>query len=130
MKCLLTAAAVALTALTAPTLAFADADDNGRRGRQERKADKDDRKQERNASGERFKDGRRSERPYVDVQPRRWSRGQVLPSELRRGVVQDPYRYGLYAPPRGHAWIHVGNDVYLTSLANGYVVEVVRDSFY
>jgi Ni/Co efflux regulator RcnB len=61
---------------------------------------------------------------------RYWSRGQVLPYDYRRSIIYDPYRYGLYAPPRGHAWMHVGNDVYLTSLATGVILEVLRDSYY
>jgi Ni/Co efflux regulator RcnB len=45
-------------------------------------------------------------------------------------VIYDPHRYGLYAPPRGHAWMHVDNDVYLTQLGSGLIVQVLRDSFY
>lgn len=61
---------------------------------------------------------------------RYWYRGDYLPSAYwGPSRFLDPYRYGLYAPPRGYAWMHVGNDVYLTALATGLIVEVLRDSY-
>ena len=75
---------------------------------------------------ERKLDERRDARP--DRQNlRTWRRDQVLPPAYRGAVIGDPYRYGLYAPPRGHAWIRVGGDVYLTDLDGGEIVEVLRD---
>ena len=140
MKRILTAL-LALTAAAAPLTASAG--DHGRgKGNGHYKKDRDDRRDERRAYRQGYREGQRDARPYVNVRPRGyagrpayappryWSRGQVLPSGYRGGVIYDPYRYGLYAPPRGHAWMHVGNDVYLTSLASGVIVEVLRDSYY
>ena len=61
-----------------------------------------------------------------------WSRGDYLPSSYRapRYVVYDYGRYGLYAPPRGCHWVRVGNDVLLTAVTTGVVVNIVSDLFY
>jgi Ni/Co efflux regulator RcnB len=45
-------------------------------------------------------------------------------------VVYDYGRYGLYAPPRGCHWVRVGNDVLLTAVTTGVVVNIVSDLFY
>ena len=150
MKRILTAV-LALTALAAPAVANADGKGHGRGNKHGHyKHDRGDRdwddRDERRAYRQGYREGRRYERgydqrPYVYVQPRAyygspayqprvWYRGQVLPHDYRRYVIYDPYRYGLYAPPRGHAWMHVDNDVYLTQLGSGLIVEVLRDSFY
>lgn len=156
MRKLLTAA-LAFTALAAPaTAAFADDQGRGRgHGHDERRHydrgrydydNRDDRRDERRAYRRGYREGQRDDRwndrryygqpryarpPVYYAQPRRvWNRGHYLPREYHRYVVYDPYRYGLYAPPRGHAWLHVGNDVYLTALATGLIVEVLRDSYY
>ena len=61
-----------------------------------------------------------------------WLRGDYLPSVYRapRYVVYDYGRYGLYAPPRGSHWVRVGNDVLLTAITTGVVVNVMSDLFY
>lgn len=61
-----------------------------------------------------------------------WSRGDRLPIVYRapRYVVYDYDRYGLYAPPYGCRWVRVGDDVLLTAIATGVVVNVVSDLFY
>jgi Ni/Co efflux regulator RcnB len=136
MKRILTAL-LALTTLAAPVVASAD--DKGRghkKGHDKHERhdrdwdDRDDRRDERRAYRQGFRDGRGYDRGYVHVQPRYWNRGQYLPQDFRRAVIYDPYRYGLYAPPRGHAWMHVGNDVYLTQLGSGLIVQVLRDSYH
>ena len=154
MKRILTAA-LALTTLAAPIAAEAKDHGKGRghahghykHDRHHRDwDDRYDRRDERRAYRQGYRDGRRADgyygRPYVYVEPRPyygrpvyhhprvWYRGQVLPYDYRRTVIYDPYRYGLYAPPRGHAWVHVGNDVYLTQLASGLIIEVLRDSYF
>ncbi len=155
MRTLLTAA-LALTALAAPTTAaFADDDQRGRGRGDDRRYERgrhdydnrDDRRDERRAYRRGYREGHRDDRwndrryygrpyyaapPVYYAPPRRhvWNRGHYLPRQYHRYVVYDPYRYGLYAPPRGHAWMHVGNDVYLTTLATGLIVEVLRDSYY
>ena len=61
-----------------------------------------------------------------------WSRGDYLPGIYRapRYVIYDYDRYGLYAPPRGCHWVRVGNDVLLTAVTTGVVVNIVSDLFY
>ena len=39
-----------------------------------------------------------------------------------------PYR--LYAPPYGYHWVRVGNDVLLTALATGVVLDVLYNIWY
>jgi Ni/Co efflux regulator RcnB len=61
-----------------------------------------------------------------------WSRGDRLPVAYRAPhyVVYDYGRYGLYAPPYGCRWVRVGDDVLLTAITTGVVVNVVNDLFY
>jgi Ni/Co efflux regulator RcnB len=55
-----------------------------------------------------------------------WRRGDWLPSAYRsRSYVVDYPRYPLYAPPRGSQWVRVDNDVVLTALATGLVLDVI-----
>lgn len=149
MKRFLTAA-LALTVMSAAPLAAVADDDRGRghkhghykhgkHNKHDKHARDWDDRDERRAYRQGYRDGRRADggydqRPYVYAHPRAyearvWRRGQVLPPDYRRSVIYDPYRYGLYAPPRGHAWMHVDNDVYLTQLATGVIIEVLRDSY-
>ena len=63
---------------------------------------------------------------------RMWRRGDHLP----RGwyshdyVVYDWRPYRLYAPPYGYHWVRVGNDVLLTAVATGIVLDVIYDIWY
>ena len=59
---------------------------------------------------------------------RSWRRGQYLPpAYVARGRwVTDYPRYRLYAPPRGSQWVRVDNDLLLTALATGLVMDVVH----
>jgi Ni/Co efflux regulator RcnB len=58
---------------------------------------------------------------------RSWHRGERLPPVYwsRSHWVTDYPRYRLYAPPRGHQWVRVDNDLLLTALATGLVLDVV-----
>jgi Ni/Co efflux regulator RcnB len=61
-----------------------------------------------------------------------WHRGAHLPAAYYapRYVVHDYRAYNLYAPPRGHHWVRVDNDVVLAAVATGLVVAVVNNLFY
>jgi Ni/Co efflux regulator RcnB len=63
---------------------------------------------------------------------RSWRHGDYLPRSYceTRYVVSDYGRYHLYAPPRGHHWVRVNNDVVLAAVASGLVVSVVNGLFY
>jgi Ni/Co efflux regulator RcnB len=60
-----------------------------------------------------------------------WRAGERLPYGYRatRYVVTDYRHYHLYAPPRGHQWVRVDNDVILTAVATGVVAAVVYNLF-
>lgn len=63
---------------------------------------------------------------------RSWRHGDYLPRSYceTRYIVSDYGRYHLYAPPRGHHWVRVDNDVVLAAVASGLVVSVVSGLFY
>jgi Ni/Co efflux regulator RcnB len=63
---------------------------------------------------------------------RAWHRGDRLPSAWygRQYVVYDWRPYRLYSPPYGYHWVRVGNDVVLTALATGIVLDVLYDIWY
>ena len=63
---------------------------------------------------------------------RSWRHGDYLPHSYyeRRYIVSDYGRYHLHAPPRGHHWVRVNNDVVLAAVASGLVVSVVNGLFY
>ena len=48
----------------------------------------------------------------------------------RSYIVYDWHPYHLYAPPYGYHWVRVGNDVVLTALATGIVLDVIYDIWY
>lgn len=62
---------------------------------------------------------------------RQWHRGERLPVVYResRYVVRDYHHYHLDAPPRGHHWVRVDNDVLLTAVTTGVVAAVVYGIF-
>lgn len=62
---------------------------------------------------------------------RAWRRGDRLPVAYRasRYYVTDYHTYRLRTPPRGYRWIRVDNDVMLTALATGVVIQVVDGLF-
>jgi Ni/Co efflux regulator RcnB len=61
-----------------------------------------------------------------------WHRGDYLPRAYygRSYIVSDWRPYRLYAPPYGYHWVRVGNDVLLTALATGVVLDVLYDIWY
>ena len=63
---------------------------------------------------------------------RTWYRGDHLPRAYygHSYIVYDWRPYRLYAPPYGYHWVRVGNDVLLTALATGIVLDVIYDIWY
>lgn len=63
---------------------------------------------------------------------RSWRHGDYLPRSYyeTRYIVRDYHAYHLSAPPRGHHWVRVNNDVILAAVASGLVVSVVNGLFY
>lgn len=63
---------------------------------------------------------------------RTWHRGDRLPRAWYGSsyVVYDWRPYRLYSPPRGYHWVRVGNDVILTAIATGIVLDVLYDIWY
>jgi Ni/Co efflux regulator RcnB len=61
-----------------------------------------------------------------------WHRGDYLPRAYYGSsyVVYDYAPYRLYAPPYGYHWVRVGNDVLLTALATGVVLDVLYNIWY
>lgn len=61
-----------------------------------------------------------------------WHRGDRLPRAWygRSYIVYDYRPYRLYAPPYGYHWVRVGNDVLLTAIATGIVLDVLYDIWY
>ncbi len=60
-----------------------------------------------------------------------WRTGTRLPRAYYapRYVVHNYRDYRLYAPPRGHHWVRVDNNVVLAAIAGGVVTAVVLDLF-
>jgi Ni/Co efflux regulator RcnB len=63
---------------------------------------------------------------------RTWHRGDHLPRAYYGSsyIVYDYRPYRLYAPPYGYHWVRVGNDVLLTALATGVVLDVLYNIWY
>lgn len=61
-----------------------------------------------------------------------WRRGDRLPVAYRSRtyIVHNYHAYHLHSPPRGYHWIRVDNDVILTAIATGAVLQVVNNLFY
>jgi len=84
----------------------------------------------RHYSQERYRAGRYVQpRGYYE---RRWGRGDRLPrAYFARPYIVYGYRsYHLYNPPRGYHWVRVRNDVFLTALATGIVLDAVYNLYY
>ncbi len=61
----------------------------------------------------------------------KWKRGEKLPKIYRDRVYVIDYRaYRLKAPPRGYQWVRVDRDIYLASMQNGLVSQIVLNFFY
>lgn len=69
-----------------------------------------------------YRDDRRGGGPRHDLR-----RGQRLGNEYRgnRYVVNDWRARRLSAPPRGHHWVHAGNDYVLAAIATGLIAQVL-----
>jgi Ni/Co efflux regulator RcnB len=63
---------------------------------------------------------------------RAWHRGDYLPRAYYGSsyIVYDWRPYRLYSPPYGYHWVRVGNDVLLTALATGVVLDVLYNIWY
>ena len=55
--------------------------------------------------------------------------GRYVPAAYRSYYVQDPYYYGLRAPPRGHRWVYADGNFVLMALATGLIASVVADAY-
>lgn len=78
-------------------------------------------------SYDRYGYGERYVRPYTYGHTR-WRVGSYMPySYYGHPRYVDYEVYGLRAPPYGYRWARVGNDVYLVSIRNGLIAEVVYD---
>lgn len=61
----------------------------------------------------------------------RYALGSRLPAGYYGSSYYVDYRpYGLSQPPRGYRWNRVGNDVYLVSINNGLIRDVIYSLFY
>lgn len=58
-----------------------------------------------------------------------WRRGAYVPRAYRSYYVQDPYYYGLSAPPRGHRWVYADGNFVLMSLASGLIANVIANGY-
>jgi Ni/Co efflux regulator RcnB len=63
---------------------------------------------------------------------RSWHRGDRLPRAWYGSsyIVYDWRPYRLYSPPYGYHWVRVGDDVLLTAIATGVVLDVIYDIWY
>ncbi|HEY4369867.1 MAG TPA: RcnB family protein [Steroidobacteraceae bacterium] len=61
-----------------------------------------------------------------------WRRGDRLPVAYYapRYIVRDYRAYHLGVPPLGYYWVRVNNDVLLTAITTGVVLQVVNDVFW
>ena len=70
---------------------------------------------------------------YVRSDPRfagrQWRRGEYVPPAYRRYYVADPYFYGLRAPPPGHRYVYLGNNIALMSLATGAIADILMNIY-
>jgi Ni/Co efflux regulator RcnB len=71
-------------------------------------------------------------RPPHGYRAHYWRRGDRLPAShyARPYVIRDYRGCHLNAPPRGHQWVRVNQDVVLAAVATGVVLEVLRNHFY
>jgi Ni/Co efflux regulator RcnB len=58
-----------------------------------------------------------------------WRRGGYVPVAYRTYYVQDPYYYGLHAPPRGHRWVYADGNFVLMALATGLIANVIVNGY-
>ncbi|RAK64875.1 RcnB family protein [Phenylobacterium kunshanense] len=58
-----------------------------------------------------------------------WRRGAYVPRAYRSYYVQDPYYYGLRAPPPGHRWVYADGNLVLMALATGLIADVLLNGY-
>lgn len=58
-----------------------------------------------------------------------WRPGRYVPASYRSYYVQDPYYYGLRAPPPGHRWVYADGNFVLMALATGLIASVVANAY-
>lgn len=58
-----------------------------------------------------------------------WRTGRYVPAAYRSYYVQDPYYYGLRAPPPGHRWVYADGNFVLMALATGLIANVVANAY-
>jgi Ni/Co efflux regulator RcnB len=58
-----------------------------------------------------------------------WRRGAYVPRAYRGYSVQDPYYYGLSAPPRGYRWVYADGNFVLMALATGLIANVIANAY-
>ncbi len=56
---------------------------------------------------------------------RAWRRGQRVPAAYRNYAVNDYGFYGLRAPPPGHRYVYLDNNIVLMSLATGLIADTL-----
>ena len=70
---------------------------------------------------------------YRRVDPRyaryNWRRGGYVPAYYRSYYVQDPYYYGLRAPPPGHRWVYADGNFVLMAVASGLIADLVLNGY-
>ncbi len=54
-----------------------------------------------------------------------WRRGTFLPPQYRGFILDDYARYHLRRPPYGYAWVQIGDECLLISLATGQIFDVI-----
>lgn len=63
------------------------------------------------------------------IQGHAWRRGAYVPKSYRGYYVQDPYYYGLSAPPRGHRWVYADGNFVLMAVASGLIASVIANGY-
>ena len=58
-----------------------------------------------------------------------WRRGAYVPRAYRSYYVQDPYYYGLNAPPSGYRWVYADGNFVLMALATGLIAQVIANGY-
>ncbi len=58
-----------------------------------------------------------------------WRRGKYVPPAYRTLYVQDPYYYGLRAPPPGQRWVYLNNNFALMALGTGLIADLVTGGY-
>ena len=58
-----------------------------------------------------------------------WRTGRYVPVAYRSYYVQDPYYYGLRAPPPGHRYVYADGNIVLMALATGLIASVVATAY-